>query len=137
MINVYKEMLVLFVIISIISIPICFSTSNWENFPNMEKFLTHLIGNANGCLFDFVDNLCSNWILTLNGLFIAIFTIFVWKTKRALLSLYRTENVYFYQNPTKKFQQKISLYCWKFIITFVSPVVVILTFLYATGIIQF
>ncbi|OGV31658.1 MAG: hypothetical protein A2020_05720 [Lentisphaerae bacterium GWF2_45_14] len=65
----------------------CFSAvsvSNWKNIEWLHSMLVDIFNTSQSSFFDFMDNLGANWLLPLAGLFIALFTGWIWGTKKAV-----------------------------------------------------
>jgi len=60
------------------------SVSGWENMPWVRDGLSTVFGSVKGSLFDVLDNLSSNWLLPLGGLFISVFVGWIWGTRNAV-----------------------------------------------------
>jgi len=60
------------------------SISNWKNIEWLHSVLVDIFNTAQTNFFDFMDNLGANWLLPLSGLFIALFTGWIWGTKKAV-----------------------------------------------------
>lgn len=60
------------------------SLNDWNALPGVEKIVKACFGGARAGFFDLIDNLTSNWLLPLGGLFIALFTGWVWGTRKAI-----------------------------------------------------
>ena len=122
------------------------SVADWSRLEGIHAFLLNVFGSAKGSFFDVMDNLSSNWLLPLGGLFIALFTGWVWGTKRALdeirhgsrnfgdvhlLSLLAGLKDDPSHNSTVHVVTLASL--WGLFIRFISPVAVLIAFLHTVG----
>lgn len=72
------------VIIFLIGTLCAISLQDWDALPGIEKVITACFSGARSSFFDLVDNLTSNWMLPLGGLFIALFTGWIWGTRKAI-----------------------------------------------------
>jgi len=59
------------------------SVQNWDTLPAVERAVIFCFGGARASFFDLLDNLTGNWMLPLGGLFIALFTGWIWGTRNA------------------------------------------------------
>lgn len=71
-------------VITILGIFSAVSISNWENIEWIHSALIKIFNTSQSSFFDFMDNLGANWLLPLGGLFIALFTGWIWGTKKAV-----------------------------------------------------
>jgi neurotransmitter:Na+ symporter, NSS family len=69
--------------------------------------------------FDHIDNIASNYLLPLGGMFTAIFVGWVWGTKNAHEEIERHENKFAFP----------WVQCWKFLICYITPVAVGIVFI--------
>ena len=60
------------------------SITGWQNLPWLHDALVVAFGKTKASFFDVMDNLASNWMLPLGGLFISLFVGWVWGTKKAI-----------------------------------------------------
>jgi NSS family neurotransmitter:Na+ symporter len=60
------------------------SIENWDKLPAIQKAVAACFGGARASFFDLVDNLTCNWMLPLGGLFICLFTGWIWGTRKAI-----------------------------------------------------
>lgn len=60
------------------------SLNDWDALPHIRQAVTACFGGARASFFDLLDNLSSNWFLPLGGLFIALFTGWIWGTRNAI-----------------------------------------------------
>jgi NSS family neurotransmitter:Na+ symporter len=122
------------------------SVSDWNNLPWLEKTLRIAFGNVKGSLFDVLDNLASNWLLPLGGLMVAIFVGWVWGIKNAVNEIRKgSENfadVHLWSllsglkdDPSHNSDIHVFTLAslWGFFIRFISPIAVIIAFLYTVG----
>ena len=122
------------------------SVSDWNNLPWLEKTLRIAFGNVKGSLFDVLDNLASNWLLPLGGLMVAIFVGWVWGVKNAVNEIRKgSENfadVHLWSllsglkdDPSHNSDIHVFTLAslWGFFIRFISPIAVIIAFLYTVG----
>jgi NSS family neurotransmitter:Na+ symporter len=122
------------------------SIGDWSRLEWLHRALTWAFGATKGSFFDVVDNLASNWMLPLGGLFISVFVGWIWGTKRAVDEIrHGSENfadVHLVallaglkddpsHNDKKHIWTLASL--WGIFIRFVSPVAVLVAFFYTIG----
>jgi len=60
------------------------SISGWQNLGWLHDALVVAFGKTKGSFFDVMDNMASNWMLPLGGLFISLFVGWIWGTKHAV-----------------------------------------------------
>ncbi len=60
------------------------SVADWTRILWLQRTFLLLFGTVKGSFFDVLDNMGSNWLLPLGGLFISVFVGWVWGTKRAV-----------------------------------------------------
>jgi len=130
----------------------------WDRLPGVGQIIHACFGNVKGCVanaetgeiegcfFDILDNLASNWLLPLGGLFISLFVGWIWGTKKAadeirsgshnfadvhLVSLLAGLKDDESHNSPIHVLTLASL--WGIFIRFISPVAVLIAFLYTIG----
>ena len=128
----------------------CFSAVSVGSWPSYLEWLRDALhwafGATKGSFFDIVDNLASNWMLPLGGLFISIFVGWIWGTKHAVDEIrHGSENFAdvhliallagLKDDPSHNDHKHVITLAslWGIFIRFVSPVAVMLTFLYTIG----
>ncbi len=118
------------------------SVANWDRLPGLYEGLTGLFGTLKNSFLDELDYVCSSWILPLDGLAIAIFTGWIWGVGKAARELYRRGG----RRPLtlnrndglhRLLNMRLGVSFWSVFIRFVAPILVLITFLYAVGIIKF
>jgi NSS family neurotransmitter:Na+ symporter len=122
------------------------SLNDWKALPGIEKMVKTCFGGARASFFDLVDNLTSNWLLPLGGLFICLFTGWIWGTRKAieeirhgsknfadvhLLTLLAGLKDDPSHNASTHPLTLASL--WGIFIRFVCPVAILITFLHTIG----
>ena len=122
------------------------SVTGWERLPRLHDVLVATFGSVKGSFFDVMDNLASNWMLPLGGLFISLFVGWIWGTKRAvdeirqgshnfadvhLISLLAGLKDDPGHNDPRHVITLASL--WGIFIRFISPVAVLIAFLNTIG----
>ena len=122
------------------------SLNDWNALPGIQKAVTACFGGARASFFDLVDNLTCNWMLPLGGLFICLFTGWVWGTRKAieeirhgsknfadvhLLTLMAGLKDDPSHNSSKHPFTLASL--WGIFIRFICPVAILITFLHTIG----
>jgi NSS family neurotransmitter:Na+ symporter len=122
------------------------SLNDWNALPGLQKAIIACFGGARTSFFDLIDNLTSNWMLPLGGLFIALFTGWIWGTRKAieeirhgsknfadvhLLTLMAGLKDDPSHNASKHPLTLASL--WGIFIRFVCPIAILITFLHTIG----
>jgi NSS family neurotransmitter:Na+ symporter len=121
-----------FVIEAILSVLICYSAVNWDNFQGFADIVTKVFGGARSCLFDLVDYIVTSWVLPLNGLLLAIFAAWVWDVSRVGNELYKSD--FSNMSEAKKlYVKRIPIRLWSFFIRYIAPILVLITFLNGVG----
>ncbi|MBR2426336.1 MAG: sodium-dependent transporter [Lentisphaeria bacterium] len=134
-----KSVLILTIIIMCLSVLSSFSNISWESLPLIKDFLVASFGTVKGSFMDQLDYICSNWMLPLNGLASAVFVGWIWGAGKAVRELYRQVPGEPMVALTKAERLKVVLSrqvpirSWAFFVLFVSPILVLITFLFATG----
>jgi NSS family neurotransmitter:Na+ symporter len=124
--------IVTFVVETILSVLICYSAVNWDNFPGFAKIVTKFFGGARSSLFDLVDYIVTSWVLPLNGLLIAIFIAWVWNVTRVSTELYKCDFSDISGNG-KFYTKRLPIRFWSILIRYISPILVLITFLNGVG----
>ncbi len=62
------------------------SATDWQHLQGLklQEFLAWAFNVKPGCFFDVLDNIASNWLLPLGGMFISIFVGWIWGTHKAV-----------------------------------------------------
>jgi neurotransmitter:Na+ symporter, NSS family len=122
------------------------SVADWSRLEGIHTVLLKTFGSTKDSFFDTLDNLSSNWFLPLGGLFICLFTGWVWGTKHALdeirhgsanfgdihlISLLAGLKDDPAHNSGAHALTLASL--WGIFIRFISPVAVLIAFLHTVG----
>lgn len=122
------------------------SIHNWDRLPGIQKAVIACFGGARASFFDLIDNLTCNWMLPLGGLSIALFTGWVWGTRKAIEEIRHGSNNFAdvhlltlmaglkddpSHNASKHPLTLASL--WGIFIRFVCPVAILITFLHTIG----
>ena len=125
------------VLITAFGCVISFSVNDWSGLSGLHWILEKLFGGVRSSLFDLVDYVASNWILLLNGLAAAFYAGWVWGTNGAARELYRTGADLSGLTRLQKFNRtRLPIISWSVFIRFISPVLIFVTFLSATGFFQ-
>ncbi|MGI5831911.1 MAG: sodium-dependent transporter [Thermoguttaceae bacterium] len=122
------------------------SVSDWDRLPFLQKGLIWAFGSADSSLFDLMDHFSSNYLLPLGGLGTSLFVGWQWGMGHALAELRKggseitdinffaliagLKDDPFYSKGTHSFSLSLIL---GFLIRFVSPISVVLVFLYNIG----
>ena len=101
-----------------------------------------MFGSVKGNFLDELDYICSSWILPLDGLLIAIFAGWVWGVGKCARELYRRGGaepltLSCSGNCRSKLNMQLSVKAWSLFVRFVAPLLTLLTFLYAVGVVKF
>ena len=134
-----KSVIILTAAITILSLLSSYSNISWNSLPWLKNAFVGAFGSVKGSFMDQLDYICSNWMLPLNGLASAIFAGWIWGASKAAKELYK-------QAPdvkmtaltkTEKFKvimtRQIPVRSWVFFVAFISPILVLITFLFAAG----
>lgn len=122
------------------------SVADWSRLEWLHAAIVKIFGSAKGSFFDTMDNLSSNWFLPLGGLFISLFTGWVWGTKHALDEI-RHGSANFgdihlisllaglKSDPSHSSGVHVLTLAslWGIFIRFISPVAVLIAFLHTIG----
>ena len=125
--------------VSVFSILSSVSNVSWENLPKIEAFFVFAFGSARSSFFDLLDYVASSWVLPLNGLAVAIYVGWIWGAGRAVRELYRQgQDVQMLAvERTQKIKmlllRRLPVWAWVFFILFMTPVLVLITFLFTAG----
>jgi len=126
------------------------STADWDALPWLHHVLVKSFGTVKGSLFDVLDNIASNWLLPLGGLFISIFVGWIWGTRNAVVEIrhgsqnFADIHVVSLLAGLKDDESHNSdvhvltlASIWGIFIRFVSPIAVLITFLHAINWLDF
>ena len=130
------------IVISALSLLSCWSVGDWSSFPMLEKIFRGLLGDVKDNFLDQLDYICSCWILPLDGMLIAVFVGWIWGVGKCSQELYRRrgkmlldpENSGVVRN---KLNMQLPVKLWSLFVRFVAPILTLITFLYAVGLIKF
>lgn len=122
------------------------SVADWSRLEWIHVLLIKIFGAAKPSFFDTMDNLSSNWLLPLGGLFIAVFTGWVWGTQYALEEIRQGSSTFDHvhlihlmagmREPPSAAAGKPVLTLaafWGIFIRFISPVAILFAFLHTIG----
>ncbi len=139
-----------FAAVTLLGVYCSLSMTGWDNLPTLGVLIDTLFQAKTTCLFDVLDNVSSNWILPINGMLIAVFVGWVWKTRNALREIRRgaspdLDTNWFvllaglrgeegYGRTEQKILTPASI--WGFFVRFLSPLGVLLAFLYIIGVLS-
>jgi len=137
-----KAVIVLSLVIGAFALLSCWSVADWSCFPQLEKMFKGLFGSVKGNFLDELDYICSSWILPLDGLLIAIFAGWVLGVGKCARELYRRGDaepltLSCSGNCRSKLNMQLSVKAWSLFVRFVAPLLTLLTFLYAVGVVKF
>ena len=110
--------------------------------PVLEKVLNGVLGSVKGNFLDELDYICSCWILPLDGLLIAVFVGWIWGVGKCSQELYRRggsmpltlEKGSAFRN---KLNMQLPVRVWSLFVRFIAPILTLITFLYAAGLVKF
>ena len=122
------------------------SVADWSRLEGLQAVLLKIFGTTKASFFDTMDNLSSNWFLPLGGLFIALFTGWIWGTKHALDEIRHGSSnfgdVHLFSllaglkdDPSHNSRIHVVTLAslWGIFIRFISPVAVLIAFLHTVG----
>ena len=121
------------------------SVFNWNRLPALQKALVWAFGASDNSLFDLMDHFSSNYLLPLGGLGISLFVGWQWGMRHALTELRKggseVTDINFFallaglkDDPLSKGTHSLTLsLILGILIRFISPISVILVFLYNIG----
>ncbi|MBW1646339.1 MAG: sodium-dependent transporter [Deltaproteobacteria bacterium] len=122
------------------------SVAGWENIEWLHRLLVAVFGSVKGSFFDVMDNLSSNWMLPLGGLFISLFVGWIWGTKNAMAEIRHGSanfaDVHLFsllaglkddQAYNAEFHVLTLASLWGVFIRFISPFAVLIAFFYTVG----
>ena len=125
--------------VSIFSLLSSFSNVSWANLPRLEAAFVYAFGSARSSFFDLLDYVSSSWVLPLNGLLAAIYVGWIWGAGKAVRELYRQGQDVQMRTFTRSEKLKalllrrVPVRSWVFFILFMTPVLVLITFLFTAG----
>ncbi len=122
------------------------SLSDWSRLPWIEKAIRAVFGTAHASFFATLDEVSSNWLLPLGGLFIALFVGWVWGPHRAIKEIRSGAGAFADahlwsllagmqdETPPPPGTHVVTLASlWGVFIRFISPVAILIAFLYTIG----
>lgn len=119
----------------------------WSRLRWIQTVLVKCFGETKGCFLDVLDNMASNWMLPLGGLFISFFVGWIWGTKHAVDEI-RKGSLNFadvhllslmaglkddHSHNNHKYHVITLAAVWGIFIRFISPVAVLVAFLNTIG----
>jgi len=120
--------------------------SDWTRLEKLHAVLLKVFGSTKASFFDTLDNLSSNWLLPLGGLFISLFTGWIWGTKHALDEIRHGSSNFgdvhlisllagLKDDPSHNAGVHVVTLAslWGIFIRFISPVAVLIAFLHTIG----
>lgn len=131
----------------------CFSAvsvGDWSRLSWLHRALVWCFGSVQDSFFNVMDNLASNWLLPLGGLFIALFVGWVWGVKAAITEIrhgsHNFADVHLFSllaglKDDESHNSPVHVFTlasvWGVFIRFVSPVAILIAFLYTIGWLRF
>ena len=133
--------IVLTVAVSALALLSAWGAADWSHLSGLKSVFANLFGAVQGAFLDELDYICSNWILPLNGLVIALFVGWIWGVGASSRELYRSVEKRFVLDSKVntlrgKLNKQIPIKVWSLFVRFVAPVLVLLTFLFSTGLLN-
>ena len=141
-----KATLVCGSIIFLLGVLCALSVADWSRLRWIESAIRWAFGVAGGSFFAVMDNLSSNWLLPLGGLFIALFVGWIWGPHQALKEIRHGSrnfaDVHLWSllaglkdDPTHNSDVHVITLAsvWGVFIRFISPVAILIAFLYTIG----
>ena len=127
--------------VSLLALLSAWSAADWSNLPWLEKGFKGVLGSTKDAFLDELDYICSNWVLPLNGLVIAVFVGWIWGVGKSSRELYRsgstlTEMEVEADSVRSKLNKQIPVKIWSMFVRFIAPVLVLLTFLFSAGLLN-
>jgi NSS family neurotransmitter:Na+ symporter len=122
------------------------SVTGWEHLEWLHQMLLAVFGVSKGSFFDVMDNLSSNWLLPLGGLFISLFVGWIWGTRQAVNEIRHGStnfaDVHLFsllaglkddQSHNAPVHVLTLASLWGIFIRFITPVAVLFAFFYTIG----
>ena len=127
--------------VSILALLSAWGAADWSHFRWLRGVFERVLGSVEGAFLDELDYICSNWVLPLNGLIIAIFVGWIWGVGKSSRELYRFGSVLpgleaEVGGVRSKLNKQIPVKVWSVFVRFVAPVLVLLTFLFSAGLLN-
>lgn len=133
-------------LIFLIGIPCALSLHDWSRIEWLHVFLVRSFRISQASFFDFMDNLASNWLLPLGGLLISVFVGWVWGTRKAVEEIRHGSRNFadvhliallagLRDDPSHNSPIHVLTLAslWGIFIRFISPVAVVVAFLFTVG----
>ncbi len=126
------------VAVSLLALFSAWGAASWDSFPWLKSGFEHVLGFAKDSFLNELDYICSNWILPLNGLIIALFAGWIWGVGKSSRELYRAgSTMNCLENSAGvvrgKLNKQLPVRAWSLFVRFIAPVLVLLTFLFSAG----
>ena len=126
------------------------SVADWHRLEWIHHLLTRIFGRVKDSFFDVMDNISSNWLLPLGGLFISLFVGWIWGTKKAVDEIRQGSHNFadvhlvsllagLKDDPSHNSELHVITLAsvWGIFIRFISPVAVLIAFLHTIGWLDF
>lgn len=133
-------------LIAVLGLLSAVSVASWDNIPHVHDFMVNVFNCKFGNFFDVADNLASNWLLPLGGMFVSIFVGWIWGTDHAVKEIRKGNSDFAdvnvlvllsgLKNDERHQVDKTSwtlATVWGFFIRFISPIAVTIAFLNTIG----
>jgi NSS family neurotransmitter:Na+ symporter len=136
----HKATLISGVAIAIVGLLSAISVANWDNIKWLQCFFEKGFNLDTPSFFDLADQLTANWLLPIGGIFISIFVGWIWGTKNAIKEIQKGAPEFDNMNILTIFGHSQNqggfpsfAAIWGFSLRFISPIAVIIVFLYSIG----
>lgn len=134
------------IVIAVLGSLCAVSVTDWNNLDGLHKLLVWVFDIKKDNFFDVLDNAASNWMLPLGGLFIAIFTGWIWGTRHALNEIRKGADNFgdvhlisllagLKDDPSHNSDVHVLTLAslWGIFIRFISPLAILIAFLHTVG----
>lgn len=132
--------------ITLLGVGCAISVADWSRLAWIGTLLTATFGSVKGSFFDVMDHVSSNWLLPIGGLFIALFVGWVWGTRSALSEIREGSHNFgdvhlvsllagLKDDPAHNARSHALTLAslWGIFVRFISPVLILVAFLYTIG----
>lgn len=133
-------------VISLLGVLCAISVADWSRLEWLQHSIVAIFGSAGDSFFDMLDTVSLNWLLPLGGLFIALFVGWIWGPHQALKEIRHGSrnfaDVHLWSllaglkdDPTHNSDVHVITLAsvWGVFIRFISPVAILIAFLYTIG----
>lgn len=122
------------------------SVTGWQRLEPLHRMLVVAFGEVKDSFFDVMDNIASNWMLPLGGLFTSLFVGWVWGTKHAVDEIRHGSHNFadvhllsllagLKDDPSHNSEIHVVTLAslWGIFIRFISPLAILIAFLHTIG----